>query len=335
MQETLMLNRREFIGAGIGALAVAARGADSPKDTPKMRFAYSGTALFGAGVNPLGDRFDKTDKEMLDSLKLCARFGYHGIEPFRGQGPLPDDLPKLRAMLAEAGLKLSTVSCGGDLISDKAQATIEDNVRYTRDVLKPMGCQHLKINIAGPRALERAPEGTPLDQLKAAARNTNELGKRINEELGMKMGFHPHIWSPIENERETMAILDMTDPRYVGIVPDTAHFALGKMDPVKFLRDHYSRIVAIHLKDTDAKYRNWKGPTPTMDEHRKRNLYQPMGSGGVDFVAFFQVLREHNYAYWVDMDYDAARKEEGSLEQQMAVNTRYLRDKLKVDLKTV
>ena len=324
-----MLNRREFIGTTLGALAVAAQGAGAKR----MRFAYSGTALFGAGVNPLGDQFNKNDQEMMAALKLCARFGYDGIEPFRGQGPLPDDLPKLKAMLAEAGLQLSTVSGGGDLISDKAPETIESNFRYTRDVLKPMGCGHLKINIAGPRALERPPGGTPLDQLKAAARNTNELGKRITEELGMKMGFHPHIWSPIENEHETLTILELTDPRYVGLVPDTAHFALGKMDPVKMLRDHYSRIVAIHLKDTDAKYRNWKGPTPTQDEHRKRNLYQPMGSGGVDFEAFFRVLREHNYTYWVDMDYDAAREEEGTLEQQMAANTRYLRDKLKVEMK--
>jgi inosose dehydratase len=299
-----------------------------------MRFAYSGTALFGAGVNPLGDQFTKTDKEMLDALKLCARCGYHGIEPFRGQGTLPDDLPKLRAMLAEAGLALCTVSGGGDLISpDHAAATIDRNFTYTRDVLKPMGCGHLKINIGGPGGLNRPPGGTPLDQLKAAARNTNELGKRVNLELGMKMGFHPHIWSPVENEHEMTVILENTDPRYVGLVPDTAHMVLGKMDPVKVLRQNYSRIVAIHLKDTDAKYRGWTGPTPTQDEHRKHNLYQPMGSGGVDFEAFFRVLREHNYSYWVNMDYDAPRKEEGTLDQQLAVNTRYLRDKLKATLK--
>ena len=175
-----MLNRREFIGAGLASLAVAAQAADNAK----MRFAYSGTALFGAGVNPLGDQFTKTDQEMMDALKLCVRYGYQGIEPFRGQGTLPDDLPRLRVMLKESGLALSTVSGGGDLISpDKAPATIESNFRYTRDILKPLGSQHLKINIGGPGGLQRPPGGTPLDQLKAAARNTNELGKRVNEQL--------------------------------------------------------------------------------------------------------------------------------------------------------
>ena len=47
----------------------------------------------------------------------------------------------------------------------------------------------------------------------------------------MKTGFHPHIWSPVENEREMTVILENTDPRYVGLVPDTAHMVLGKMDP--------------------------------------------------------------------------------------------------------
>ena len=328
-----MLNRREFAGAGLGALALAARGSDSSN---KMLFAYSGTALFGAGVDPLGDKFIKTDKEALEALKLCASFGYQGIEPFRGQGTLPDDPPKLKALLAEAGLRLCTVSGGGDLISDQAQATIDSNFRYTRDVLKPMGCRHLKINIGGPGGgpggLDRTPGGTPLEQLKAAARNTNELGKRVNEELGMKMGFHPHIWSPIQNEHEMTTILELTDPRYVGLVPDTAHFVLAGMDPVKMLQKYYSRVVAIHLKDTDAKYRHWRGPTPTQAEHREHNLYQPVGSGGVDVVGLFRVLREHNYSYWVTLDYDAPRKSEATLRQQIATNTAYLRDKLNVNL---
>ena len=323
-----MLNRRELIGAGLGAMALTARGSDSSK----MLFSYSGTALFGAGVDPLGDQFVKTDKESEDALKLCASFGYQGVEPFRGQGTLPDDFPKLKALLQEAGLRLSTVSGGGDLISENAKATIESNFRYTRDVLKPMGCQHLKINIGGPNGLDRPPGGTTMDQLKAAARNTNELGKRVNEELGMKMGFHPHIWSPIQNEHEMTTILELTDPRYVGLVPDTAHFVLAGMDPVKMVQKYYSRVVAIHLKDTDRKYRNWSGPTPTQAEHREHNLYQPVGSGGVDVVGLFRVLREHNYSYWVTLDYDAPRKSEGTLQQQMAANTAYLRDKLNVNL---
>ena len=153
-----IVNRREFIGAGLATVAAVARAADS-----KMRFAYSGTALFGAGVNPLGDQFTKTDAEMRDALKLCVRYGYQGIEPFRGQGTLPDDLPKLRALLTESGLALSTVSGGGDLISpDKAAATIDRNFTYTRDILKPLGCGHLKINIGGPAGLQRPPGDTPL-----------------------------------------------------------------------------------------------------------------------------------------------------------------------------
>ena len=326
------MNRREFLGAGLGSLALAS--AVQAANGDDMRFAYSGSALTGEDVNGQ-QKFTKTDEQIAANFKLCARYGFQGVEPFRGQmGHLNKDLMAFKAILDESGLKLSTVSGGGDLISpDKVAATIESNFTFTRDFLKPLGCQHLKINIGGPGP--RQPGGTTAEQLKAAARGCNELGKRVNEELGMKMGFHPHIWSPIENEQEMKAILEMTDPKYVGLVPDTAHLLLGGMDPVKVLRENYSRIVAIHIKDTDAKYRNWKGPTPTQAEHQQHNLYQPLGSGGVDFVAFFRVLREHNYSYWVDLDYDAARKnEEGTLERQLAINSKYLRDTLKLNLKS-
>jgi inosose dehydratase len=325
-----MIRRREFLGAGAGA-ALAAAIAAQAANGDKMRFAYSGSALTGEDDN--GDqKFNQTDEQIKANFKLCARYGFQGVEPFRGQmGHLNKDLMAFKAILDESGLKLCTVTGGGDIISpNKVAATIEDNFNFTRDFLKPLGCQHLKINIAG--AGGRTPGGTPTEQLKAAARGCNELGKRVNEELGMKMGFHPHIWSPVENEHEMNAILEMTDPRYVGLVPDTAHLVLAGMDPVKVLRDNYSRIVAVHIKDTDAKYRNWRGPTPTREQHKERNLYRVLGSGGVDFAAFFRVLREHNYSYWVDLDYDAARKDEGTLEQQLAANAGFLRDKLKFPL---
>ena len=66
---------------------------------------------------------------------------------------------------------------------------------------------------------------------------------------------------------------------------------------MKALRDYYSRLAAVHLKDCEAKYsagNGWKGPAPSEEEHNRVNLYKRLGSGGVDFPAFFRVLREEN-----------------------------------------
>jgi inosose dehydratase len=124
--------------------------------------------------------------------------------------------------------------------------------------------------------------------------------------------------------------LQHTDPKYVGLVPDTAHLSLGGMDPVKFVRENWSRVIAIHIKDTDPQFRNGK-VTPTKEELGDMGLlYKTLGTGGVDFVAFFKLLKEKNYDYWVDLDFDPPRPGEGTVEENLANYTKYLQKTIKV-----
>jgi inosose dehydratase len=116
-------------------------------------------------------------------------------------------------------------------------------------------------------------------------------------------------------------------------VLDTGHASLGGIDPVKCLRDYYSRTAAIHLKDCEAKYsagNGWKGPAPSEEEHNRVNLYKRLGTGGVDFPAVFRVLRERQYDGWVTLDFDAPRPGEGTVEQDMDSHRKYLVETLKV-----
>src|ERR1019366_10109111 len=108
------MNRREFLGAGLGSLVLAS--AVQAANGDDMRFAYSGSALTGEDVNGQ-QKFTKTDEQIAANFKLCARYGFQGVEPFRGQmGHLNKDLMAFKAILDESGLKLSTVSGGGDQI---------------------------------------------------------------------------------------------------------------------------------------------------------------------------------------------------------------------------
>ena len=64
-------------------------------------------------------------------------------------------------------------------------------------------------------------------------------------------------------------ILDMTDPKLVFLTLDTCHASVGGIDPVKFLRDHYSRVAHLHFKDTLPVWsagKGWKGPAPSKEE---------------------------------------------------------------------
>jgi inosose dehydratase len=108
-------------------------------------------------------------------------------------------------------------------------------------------------------------------------------------------------------------MLDLTDPDYVWLTPDTGHLCLGGMDPVQVMSDYLPRIAEVHLKDTYAKYRG-NNATPTREQHSKASVYHNMGGGGVDFVAVMKLLRDQHYKGWVVLDMDGPREGDDGFE---------------------
>lgn len=314
-----MLNRREFLATGAGAtLAVQAATAD------RMRFAMS------------GHEFRRTPPHPEAGIKMTARYGYHGLEPFQEDIAKYLDKPpeEFKKVLDASGLALATVGSGGQYLDTaKVSQTIENNAGRAHYV-SYFGCKHLKINLS--RRAGNGAENLSDDHARALARTLNEIGKRTLD-AGVKLAFHPHCWTLVEREPELHKMMDLTDPKYVYLVLDTGHASLGGIDPVKCLRDYYSRIAAMHLKDCEPKYsaaNGWKGPAPSEEEHNRVNLYKRLGTGGVDFPAFFQVLRERQYDGWVTLDFDAPRAGEGTVEQDMDAHKKYLVETLRVTLRT-
>src|SRR5690349_10317573 len=114
-----MLNRRQFIVTGTAAAALAARGATGDK----MRFAMS------------GHEFRHTPPHPEAGIKMTARYGYHGLEPFQEDIAKYLDRPpeELKKVLDASGLALATVGSGGQYLDPgKTQATIENNAARAR-----------------------------------------------------------------------------------------------------------------------------------------------------------------------------------------------------------
>jgi inosose dehydratase len=278
-----------------------------------------------------GAIFGKTEAEDLD---LIARFGFPGFEPYRGQATTWLERPgELKKLLDDRGITLITCSNGGpgqstEFIDPAArERTVEDHLAFARDFLAVFGCRHFKINMG-----RRPPGGTTAPQLGQLCQTLNQLGRRTIEELGIKLGAHAHIWGPVERPHEIDAIMDGTDPRYVWFLPDTAQINLGGGDPAAIMERYYDRIVAVHFKDSRPEYRGWTGPTPTQEQHRERILYQDLGAGGVDHEAIWSNLLRRGYDGWITLDLDPPRQNEGegTVEQKLAINHRYLRQTLGV-----
>ena len=269
-----------------------------------------------------------------EHIAITQKFGFPGIEPYRSLSMVWVDRPQaLKEVLDRHNVRLITCSNGGtgqscDFIDPAArQQTIQDHVTFARDFLSVFGCQHFKINM-GRRPASGA---TTPEQVAHIADVINELGKRT-QEMGITIAPHPHIWGPIERPEEVRRLMDLTDPEVVGWVPDTAQLNLGGGDPLELIRDYYDRLAAIHWKDSAASYRGFTGPTPTQEMHRQEILYKDLGAGGVDHPGIWQLLLERGYQGWITLDLDPPRPNEGegSPEEKLAINHRYLIETLKV-----
>ncbi len=269
-----------------------------------------------------------------DDVALVAHLGFPGIEPYRGMiMPYLDTPRKLKEVLDRHGLTMVTCSNGGpgqstDFIDLAARRqTIDDHVAFARDFLTVFGCKHFKINMG-----ERPAGGTSDADLRAIAQTLNELGRRTAE-YGIRLAPHPHIWGPVERPEEIRRLLALTDPHYVSLTLDTAHILLGGGDPLEFLTDHYDRIIALHWKDAKAAYRGFTGPTPTRAMHAEEILYKDLGSGGTDLPAVWRLLQARGYRYWITLDLDPPRPQEGegTVEEKLLFNRRYLLEQLHVE----
>ena len=142
-------------------------------------------------------------------------------------------------------------------------------------------------------------------------------------------------------------ILEMTDPKLVFVTLDTCHASVGGFDPVTFARDHYSRIAHFHFKDTLPVWsagKGWRGPAPSKEEEaamaKKLGLppspdaiYQRLGTGGVDFPALIQILRDRHYDGWISLDFNYVDMPPGvTIEQDMAAHRKYLVETLQASL---
>ena len=224
----------------------------------------------------------------LIGFREAHEVGFRWVEHFAASlgDYYPDKAPELKKRLDEIGVGVCAITGGkrgGDThFEDPAhrQAVIENHLGVVR-FSKKFGADHQKTNM-GPRR----PEGTTEEDLKNMAETLEQLGRRINEEEGMKFGVHAHLGSQFQNQHEVEYIMANTDPKHVGMVLDTGHITMAGMDPIALARKLGHRVVEFHLKDTKPEDRGGTKNVPGREvDQMKTPYFFPLGNGGVDFLA--------------------------------------------------
>ena len=187
-------------------------------------------------------------------LDEVAEVGYEWLElgPY---GYLPTDPARLAEELGRRGLKVAAGTMHGHSGLHRA-GDWPDIVRATSKVAEltaALGAQHVVfVPVPGYRDdttgayLEDAE--LDADAWRTLVGATNELGKVVSQEYGVRLQFHPHADSHVETQRQTERFLDETDPRYVSLCLDTGHLAYRHADNVGIIRGYPDRIGYVHIK---------------------------------------------------------------------------------------
>jgi len=193
-------------------------------------------------------------ERFLDEL---SNVGYEWLElgPY---GYLPTDPDRLRDELAKRSLRVSGGTMHGESGLHRAGdfPAIVEKTRKVAELTRAVGARHLIfVPVPGYRddvtGAYLEPAELDGDGWATLIRSTNELGRIVAEEYGLRLQFHPHADSHVETQEQTERFLADTDPRYVSLCLDTGHLAYRRADNVEIIRKFPDRVGYVHIKQMD------------------------------------------------------------------------------------
>lgn len=250
------------------------------------------------------------DRRAIDEI---AGLGFPGIQlrsnvvaEFKTAGELKDLLEKQH--LTFVALSSGAVRVDGGTEKEDLAKHVA-NAHFVHDA----GGLYLQLTDQRPKG--RA--ATAADY-KALGGLLTEVGKRAAD-IGVAVGYHNHMGSMGENPEEVDRILDASDPRYVKLELDVAHYLQGGGDPAKAIERHHDRLLFLHIKDVAR-----------IDPPVNGKNYQfvELGRGRVDLPAVFAALKRTNFRGWTVVELDAVPDKSRTPKESAIISKTYLEEKL-------
>ncbi len=209
-----------------------------------------------------------------------------------------DKVAGLKDQLESLHLKAVALSCWGvNLNPAKNNEDFRGQFRQYVDFQRKLGGMYLQVTDSGKPGTAYSD-----DQIKSLGTRMNELGK-MAANARLKLGYHPHFGTFGETREGMDRVLASTDPRYVGLIADVAHIALGGGDPADVIRSYHDRLVFCHFKDLRKDVANLSRQNRDLVRHSQYH-FTTIGDGVVDFARIVQVFRGVQFRGWVIVELD-------------------------------
>src|SRR5687767_6782969 len=296
---TAQINRRDFVrhtslaAAGL-ALSDVERLLGAPGD---IQFGYAAITWQGQ------------DRQAIEDVSAV---GFKGIQLRTSALPEFGDKPAaLKELLARHRLTMVAFSSGNVRIDPQFEAedlaTHLKHARFVRDA----GGKFLQLTDTRPKRELIAADYQRLGRLMT------EIGKR-SADLGVPVAYHNHMNNIGERPDEVDRVLDATDPRYVKLLLDIAHYQQGGGDPVRAVRRYADRILFLHIKDVQSPLPGYTG-----DPMRSYRFVE-IGRGKVDVKGAFAALAEVKFKGWAIVELDAVPDKARSPKDSAVIARQYL-----------
>jgi inosose dehydratase len=141
-------------------------------------------------------------------------------------------------------------------------------------------------------------------------RGAESIARLVLEMTGLRTAFHPHCAGYVETPEEIAHLLELTDPRLLGLVFDTGHYLYGTGQNdgtlIKEGLDRFAdRIWHVHFKDcqprvaSKARLAGWDYFSAV-----QHGVFCELGDGAVPFATVADWLRERAYQGWIVVEQD-------------------------------
>jgi inosose dehydratase len=313
-------SRREFLAglAGAGALATLPRtvraSAAGPLYPPMNLSAFDAPLHHGETEIRLGCAALTWGDNAANAISDIAADGFAGIQL---RAPTLDQIPDphaLRDLLAQHKLTFVALSSGSTSLDPaERQKQLETHVAHARYVHEAGGLYMQLIS-----ANAKPGQTFSADQYKLQGEIFTEIGKRAADD-GIKLGFHNHMNSIGQPPEAVDAILEASDPNYVYLLLDVAHYLQGGGDPAAAIHKYSKRILFVHFKDVKN------------SDNANGYEWVELGKGRVDFPGVIAALHDVHFRGWGVVELDSVPKGDPLTPKEAnAASLQYLREKLGV-----
>jgi inosose dehydratase len=149
--------------------------------------------------------------------------------------------------------------------------------------------------------------GLSASEWKTFASGAEQVARAVREQTGLKTVFHHHCAGYVETPEEISRLLELTDPKLLGLVFDTGHYCFGAQstDAVAGLRRFEDRVWYIHCKDCDpvvaqeSREKRWN-----YFEALRHGVFCELGKGCVDFAGVLKWARSRKYDHYLLVEQD-------------------------------